>query len=420
MEIRMKQELFAIAQSAKESSKLLAQLKSGTKNLILLEIAKALCEAVPSILEANKKDLDEARAQGLSDALMDRLRLDEARIKEMGNGLTAVADLPDPVGEISQVWTRPNGLLVGRMRIPLGVIAIIYESRPNVTSDAAGLCFKSGNACILRGGKEAHNSNLAIGNIFREILQKNGIPEAAVSIIPYTEHEAIGELLKLDEHIDIVIPRGGEGLIRYVAQHSRIPVIKHYKGVCHIYVSQSADLDLAERVCLNAKVQRPGVCNAMETLLVDTAIAEKFLPRISEKMALSGVEIRGCAETRRCLPKIKAATEEDWYAEYLDLILSIRVVNGLSEAAAHIEKYGSSHTESIITRDYDEARKFIRLVRSSLVLVNASTRFNDGGELGLGAEIGISTTRLHAFGPMGLRELTIEKYFALGTGQIRE
>ncbi|MFH1830636.1 MAG: glutamate-5-semialdehyde dehydrogenase [Pseudomonadota bacterium] len=416
----MKQELFAIAQSAKESSKSLAQLKAKTKNLILLGIAKALCEKSGSILEANKKDLDEARAQGLSEALMDRLRLDEARIKEMGKGLTAVADLPDPVGEISQVCTRPNGLLVGRMRIPLGVIAIIYESRPNVTSDAAGLCLKSGNACILRGGKEAHNSNLAIGNIFREILQKNSVPEDAVSIIPYTEHEAIGELLKLNEFIDIVIPRGGEGLIRYVAQHSRIPVIKHYKGVCHIYVSQSADLELAKKVCLNAKVQRPGVCNAMETLLVNRTIAEKFLPRISESMASCGVEIRGCDEARRFLPTIKAATEEDWHTEYLDLILSIRVVNGLSEAAAHIEKYGSSHTESIITRDYDEAREFIRLVQSSLVLVNASTRFNDGGQLGLGAEIGISTTRLHAFGPMGLRELTIEKYFALGTGQIRE
>ena len=416
----MKQELLAIAQAAKQAGGVLARLDTSVKNKILLDAADSLRRSIPQILESNKKDIDEAISHGLSAALIERLRLDKKRIEEMGNGLSAVAGLPDPVGEIGQVWQRPNGLRVGRMRIPLGVIAIIYESRPDVTADAAGLCLKSGNVCILRGGKEARNSNLAIAGIFGKVLRQNGLPEAAVSIIPYTEHEAIGELLKLDEHIDLVIPRGGEGLIRYVVENSHIPVIKHYKGVCHIYVAPSADLGIAEKICINAKVQRPGVCNAMETLLVDREIATKFLPIISESMLSAGVEIRGCAETQRVLPKVKPATEEDWSAEYLDLILSVRIVDGLSEAIAHIDKYGSSHTEAIITRDYNEAREFINQVRSSLVLVNASTRFNDGGQLGLGAEIGISTTRLHAFGPMGLRELTVEKFFALGTGQTRE
>jgi glutamate-5-semialdehyde dehydrogenase len=414
------EDLRAIAQAAKEASGTLAQLSTDAKNHALQEMATALERATPTILDANEQDLTEAKAHGISAAFIDRLRLDAPRIEGMAKGLRAVVKLPDPVGEVTSEWSRPNGLNVGRMRIPLGVIAIIYEARPNVTADAAGLCLKSGNACILRGGSEARHSNAAIGDVLGDVLHRNSLPAAAISVIRTTEREAIGELLTCDGEIDLVIPRGGEGLIRYVVEHSRIPVIKHYKGVCHIYVAESADLDSALSVCENAKVQRPGVCNAMETLLVDRRIAASFLPRMAERFRAAGVELRGCPETREILPGIKAATEEDWSAEYLDLILSIRVVRGLAEAAAHIERYSSSHTEAIITSDYEEAQAFIRRIRSSLVLVNASTRFNDGGELGLGAEIGISTTRLHAFGPMGLRELTVEKFFALGNGQIRE
>jgi glutamate-5-semialdehyde dehydrogenase len=317
------------------------------------------------------------------------------------------------------MWRRPNGLLVGRMRIPLGVIGIIYESRPNVTADAAALCLKSGNAVILRGGSEAIHSNLAIASILRRVLGRNSLPEAAISIIPVTDRKAVNEMLQLEEYIDLIIPRGGEELIRTVVAQSKIPVIKHYKGVCHIFVDARADLDMAVSICLNAKVQRPGVCNAMETLLVHRDIARKFLPLVARHLKKANVVLKGCAQTMKILKDIEAAAEEDWYAEYLDLILAIRIVENIDEAIEHIEKYGSLHTESIITTDYANSQRFLNEVNSSTVLVNASTRFSDGFELGLGAEIGISTTKLHAFGPMGLEELTTSKFIIYGNGQVR-
>jgi glutamate-5-semialdehyde dehydrogenase len=415
----LSQNLRLIAEAAKGASAVLADCPTEAKDRALHAMARALTENAREILDANRADVEAAQQEGLAPALLDRLRLDERRIGEMAKGLAAVAALPDPVGEITSEWTRLNGLRVGRMRIPLGVIAIIYEARPNVTADAAALCLKSGNACILRGGKEALRSNIAIGRVLADVLRKEGIPEAAVSVVEAPGHEAVAELLKLHEQIDLVIPRGGEGLIRFVVEHSRIPVIKHYKGVCHTYVAASADLAMAEEICFNAKVQRPGVCNAMETLLVDRAIAASFLPRMATRYREAKVELRGCPETRTIVPDVKPATEEDWGTEYLDLILAVRVVGGMDEAIDHIARDGSQHTDAICTRDEAQAREFVRRVGSSLVIVNASTRFNDGGELGLGAEIGISTAKLHAFGPMGLRELTIEKFFAFGNGQVR-
>jgi glutamate-5-semialdehyde dehydrogenase len=337
----------------------------------------------------------------------------------MANSLKEVALLPDPVGEVSKMWKRPNGLWVGKMRIPLGVIGIIYESRPNVTSDAAGLCLKAGNAVILRGGSEAIHSNLAIGEILQRVGNQHGIPAGAIQIIPTTSRRAVEEMLQLEEYIDVIIPRGGEDLIRFVVSHSKIPVIKHYKGVCHVFVDATADLEMAQAISYNAKVQRPGVCNAMETLLVHRDIASRFLPPMAEKFRAAGVELRGCPESRRILKFIKAAREADWAAEYLDLILAVRVVAGLEEAIAHIIRYGSSHTDSIVTGDYTNAQRFLKEVPSSTVLVNASTRFSDGFELGLGAEIGISTTKLHAFGPMGVEDLTTSKFIVYGSGQIR-
>jgi len=346
--------------------------------------------------------------------------LTPAVIRGMADGLREVAHLPDPVGQVTKMWQRPNGLMVGRMRIPLGVIGIIYESRPNVTADAAGLCLKSGNSVILRGGSDAFHSNQVIGHILQKAIVKLGLPQGAIQIIPYTEREVVQEMLQLEEEIDLIIPRGGEELIRFVVSHSKIPVIKHYKGVCHIFVDESADPEMATQICLNAKVQRPGVCNAMETLLVHEAAANRFLPRIAQALEREGVELRGCRRTREILPEINEAKEEDWFAEYLDLILSIRVVNGIEEAIDHIAIYGSLHTESIITSNYQNAQKFLREVNSSCVLVNASTRFNDGFELGLGAEIGISTSKIHSFGPMGLEELTTTKFIIYGNGQIRK
>jgi len=337
----------------------------------------------------------------------------------MSDGLREVAGLPDPVGEVTGMWRRPNNLQVGRMRIPLGVIGIIYESRPNVTADAAGLCLKSGNAVILRGGKEAIHSNLAIGRVLRNELERMRLPGAALQVIETTDRHAVLELLKLEEQIDLIIPRGGEGLIRFVSENSRIPVIKHYKGVCHTFVDASADYEQAEKVCINAKVQRPGVCNAMETLLIHQDIAETFVPRIASAMRAKGVELRGCEATREFMAEILPASEDDWYAEYLDLTLAIRVVESLDEAIAHIRKYGSLHTEVIVTRSYENSQRFLREVNSSVVMVNASSRFADGNQLGLGAEIGISTTKLHSFGPMGLEDLTTRKFIVLGDGQVR-
>jgi glutamate-5-semialdehyde dehydrogenase len=318
------------------------------------------------------------------------------------------------------MWRRPNGLLVGRMRIPLGVIGIIYESRPNVTVDASALCIKSGNAVILRGGSESIHSNLAIASILQDVLRESPLPDKAIQVIPFTDREAVATLLQLDEQIDLISPRGGEELIRTVVAQSKIPVIKHYKGVCHIFVDATADINMAVNICTNAKVQRPAVCNAMETLLVHADIAPAFLPKMAEKLQKAGVLIKGCEKTRKILKNIDAATEEDWYSEYLDLILSVRVVSSIDAAMEHIEKYGSMHTESIITKDYANSQRFLNEVNSSTVLVNASTRFSDGFELGLGAEIGISTTKLHAFGPMGLEELTTSKFIIYGDGQVRK
>jgi len=409
-----------IAEKAKTASQKLARTGTEARNKALLGMAQGLIDNAPYILEENAKDLADAIAKRLSGAMTDRLRLDEARLEKIALGLREVAALPDPVGEVVRMWRRPNGLQVGRMRIPLGVIAIIYESRPNVTADAAGLCVKSGNAVILRGGSETIKTNVAIGEVLRRASREAGIPEDSVQIIPVTDRDAVLEMLRLEEYIDLVIPRGGEGLIRFVAENSRIPVLKHYKGVCHIFVDESADMDMAEKISLNAKVSRPGVCNALETLLVHENIAPGFLPRIARAFEAAGVELRGCAATREIIPGVKEATEADWYEEYLDLILSVKVVSGLEEAIAHIEKYGSMHTESIITQDYGNARAFVDGVNSSAVMVNASTRFADGFELGLGAEIGISTSRLHAFGPMGLEELTTTKFIVFGEGQVRE
>lgn len=415
----IKSAMLKLAQDAKEASLKLARLNSNIKNSALLRTADELIKQADVLKEANKKDLQDAKEKGLSSAMIDRLTLSDKVIKGMADGLREVAALTDPVGEILRMWRRPNGLLVGKMRIPIGVIGIIYESRPNVTADAAGLCLKSGNAVILRGGSEAINSNLAICKVLKEACAKEGIPEAAIQLIPTTDREAVLEMLKLEEYIDLIIPRGGESLIRSVVENSMIPVIKHYKGVCHIFVDRSAELKMAEEICFNAKVQRPGVCNAMETMLVHKAVAEDFLPAMGKRYSDAGVELRGCNETQKILPYTKPAAEDDWYAEYLDLILSVKVVNNVTEAISHIAKYGSLHTESIITRDYNNAQRFLREVNSSTVLINASTRFSDGFQLGLGAEIGISTTKIHAFGPMGLEELTTTKFIVYGDGQIR-
>jgi len=408
------------AERARKASLILAKAASGPKNDALLRMAGGIVDRADYIIGENKKDVDEARAKGLSAAMIDRLKLTADRLARIADGLRQVSAQEDPVGEIVHMWKRPNGLLVGKMRIPLGVIGIIYESRPNVTADAAGLCVKSGNAVILRGGSETIRSNIAMGEVLRESLKGAGLPEDAVQVIPVTDRGAVLEMLKLEEYIDLVIPRGGEGLIRFVAENSRIPVLKHYKGVCHIFVDETAQPGMAESVCLNAKVQRPGVCNAMETMLVHEKIAKKFLPVVAKRFEDEGVELRGCERTRKILPGIKKAGESDWHEEYLDLILSVKVVKGIDEAVAHIEKYGSMHTESIITENYTNSQKFVNGVNSSTVMVNASTRFSDGYELGLGAEIGVSTSKLHAFGPMGALELTTTKFVVFGEGQIRE
>jgi len=415
----LKNEIMQIARKAKEDCQVLANLSTSTKNAALEGMAEALIKSRAKLKKANAIDLASARKAGLSSAMIDRLTLSDSTLRGMAESLKAVALLPDPVGEVTRMWTRPNGLRVGKMRIPLGVIGMIYESRPNVTSDAAGLCLKAGNAVILRGGSEAIHSNLAIAEVLRAVGRRHGIPAGAIQVIPTTSRQAVEEMLQLEEYIDVIIPRGGEDLIRFVVSRSKIPVIKHYKGVCHVFVDASADLKMAQTICYNAKVQRPGVCNAMETLLVHREIAPRFLPPMAEKFRAAGVEQRGCPETKRLLKFAKAAKEADWFAEYLDLILAVRVVGGLDEAIAHIVRYGSSHTDSIVTQDYASAQRFLKEVPSSTVLVNASTRFSDGFELGLGAEIGISTTKLHAFGPMGVEDLTTSKFIVYGSGQIR-
>jgi len=416
----IKTQVLEIAAGAKKASRVLAGAPSPAKDASLLRMAEELVKNTEFLLDENGKDVRYAREKGLSSAMVDRLTLKAETVSGIARGLREVAALPDPVGKVTSLWKRPNGLVVGRMRIPLGVIGIIYESRPNVTADAAALCLKSGNTVILRGGSEAIHSNLAIAGILRRVLKENGLPEAAVQIIPTTDREAVHELLQLEEYIDLIIPRGGEDLIRAVVQTSRIPVIKHYKGVCHIYVDAGADLDMALDICMNAKVQRPGVCNAMETLLVHEKVAEAFLPTLLSEYREAGVSLRGCNRTIEIDPTVARATEEDWYAEYLDLILAVRVVSSLDEAIEHIRRYGSAHTDAIVTRSIQTAERFVREVDSSSVMVNVSTRFSDGGEYGLGAEIGISTDKLHARGPMGAADLTTTKWVVTGNGAIRQ
>lgn len=409
-----------LGKRAKAAARRLAALSSEEKNRALNLMADRLEAQGAFLIEENRQDLESAKKAGITGAILDRITLDPGRVQAMAKGLRDVAILPDPVREMVKMWRRPNGLQVGRMRIPLGVIGIIYEARPNVTADAAALCLKSGNAVILRGGSEAHRSNHAIGKVLQSACAETRVPSEAVQVVQSKDRALVHELLQLESYIDLIIPRGGEELIRAVVANSKVPVIKHYKGVCHVYVDSDAALEMAERICMNAKVQRPSVCNAMETLLVHETIAPKFLPSMIAKLQAAGVEIRGCEKTRALGSGIKGAKEEDWSAEYLDLILAVRVVKDLDDAIAHIERYGSEHTESIITTNYQKSREFIDRVNSSAVMVNASTRFNDGGELGLGAEIGISTSKIHAFGPMGLEELTTTKFVVLGDGQIRE
>jgi glutamate-5-semialdehyde dehydrogenase len=408
-----------IAVAARQASHAMAKVPSGAKNALLLAMADALVADSAALMEENRKDLAAGEAKGLSAAMLDRLMLDEARIAAMAEGLREVAALPDPVGSVDRMWVRPNGLQVGKMRIPLGVIGIIYEARPNVTADAAALCLKAGNSVILRGGSEAIHSNLAIAGILQEEMARAGIPTAALSVIPFVEREGVLEMLKQEEQIDLIIPRGGESLIRFVVEHSKIPVIKHYKGVCHVFVDAGADFAMAERIIINGKTQRPGVCNALETLLIHKDVAETFVPRIAESLATLKVELRGDEAFRQFAPQATPATEADWAAEFLDLILACRVVDDLDEAIDHINRFGSLHTEAIVTSDYTNAQRFLREVNSSTVLVNASTRFADGNQLGLGAEIGISTTKLHSFGPMGLEDLTTTKFIVYGNGQVR-
>lgn len=415
----MRDEILEMGKRAREAAHQMAKTGSAMKREALERVAADLEKERESIGVANEKDIEKATAKGLAKAKIDRLRMNDKVLGEMIAGLREVAALPDPLGEITRMWTRPNGLRVGRMRIPLGVIGIIYESRPNVTVDAAALCIKAGNAVVLRGGSEAFHSNQRLAAILQRSLMESGLHEAAVQVVGTTDRDAVLDMLKLEEYIDVMIPRGGEDLIRFVTENARMPVLKHYKGVCHVYVDAEADFAMAEKICINAKVQRPGVCNAMETLLVHRDAAQKFLPSMAAALREEGVELRGCEKTRSIVPDVVPAVESDWYAEYLDLILAVKVVDDMEEAIRHITAYGSQHTEAIVTENFERAHRFIQEVQSSLVLVNASTRFNDGHQLGLGAEIGISTSRLHAFGPMGIEELTTTKFIAFGNGQIR-
>ena len=408
-----------MTKAGKEASRELRKVARTKKDAALGIMADKLTQREKAIRQENEKDLVVAKEQGMGSAMLDRLTLDSKTLQSMAEGLREVVALPDPVGEVTGMWKRPNGLQVGRVRIPLGLIGFIYESRPNVTVDAASLCLKAGNAVILKGGSEAIRSNLILGQILGEALQEAGLPRAAVQVIPTTERDATRILLQQENDVDVVIPRGGEGLIRFVTDHSRIPVLRHYKGVCHIYVDEFADLGMAAEICFNAKVQRPAVCNAMETMLVHEGIAKAFLPAMLKRFRDAGVEIRGCPKTLAFMPEATPAEPSDWPTEFLDLILAVKVVRGLDEALDHIETYSSNHTEAIVTDNYDRAQRFLQEVNSSVVLVNASTRFNDGNQLGLGAEIGINTSKLHAFGPMGLAELTTQKFIVYGSGQIR-
>jgi glutamate-5-semialdehyde dehydrogenase len=408
-----------VGEQARAASRDMARANTGAKNAALLHIADALIAAQDELIAENARDLEQGKKDGLDAALLDRLALNEERIAGMAEGLRQIAALPDPVGEINDMSMRPSGIQVGKMRVPLGVIGIIYESRPNVTADAAGLCLKSGNAAILRGGSEAKHSNRAIAECIHAGLEQAGLDAQAVQVIETTDRAAVGELITMPEYVDVIVPRGGKGLIERISAEARVPVIKHLHGVCHVYIDGGADLDKAVAIAFNAKCHRYGVCNAMETLLVDEAVAAEVLPRLATEYAKENVELRGCLRTRDILADINAATEEDWDEEYLAPILSIRVVNGLDGAIEHLHQHSSGHTESIVTEDYTRARRFLAEVDSSSVMVNASTRFADGFEYGLGAEIGISTDKIHVRGPVGLEGLTSQKYIVLGDGNIR-
>lgn len=405
---------------AKAAARPLSGIIAAKKNAALLAMATGLEEGEERLLEANQKDLEAFEGDESRAAMADRLRLTHGRIADMAKQLREIAQLRDPVGESLGFWQRPNGMKVGRVRVPIGVIGIIYESRPNVTADAAGLCLKSGNVCVLRGGSEALHSNSAIAEILGESARKAGLPDGAVTFIDRPDREVVLALLKSDTYVDLIIPRGGDALMKTVTEHATIPVIKHDKGVCHMYVDNDVDLEMAQRLSINAKVQRCSTCNALETLLVHEKIAKKFLPSLGDRLKEEGVEIRGCPKTCHLIPHAKPAQEHDYGCEFLSLTLAIKVVRDMDEAMTHIQEYGSRHTESIVTNDYDRAMRFLREVDSSAVMVNASTRLNDGYEFGLGAEIGISTTRIHARGPMGLEDLTCSKFVVYGTGQIRE
>jgi glutamate-5-semialdehyde dehydrogenase len=408
-----------LATACRDAAQSIAQLSSVDKDALLRAMADALEADAEAILGANTADLSQARERGVAGAMLDRLALDRSRLAAIAAALRGVAALPDPVGLVTREETRPNGLRVQRVRVPLGVVAMIYEARPNVTADAAALCLKAGNGVLLRGGSEAIRSNTVIASSLRRALREAGLPEAAVTLIEDLHRETMVELLQLTDLVDLAIPRGGEGLIRFVAEHARVPVIKHYKGVCHLFVDADADPDLAQRLLLDGKVSRPGVCNSLETLLVHADVAAEFLPAAAQALRKHGVELRGDARTRELVPNVAEATDDDYAAEFLDLILAIRVVDSIDDAIAHIRRFGSDHTEVIATRDAGSAERFVQALRSAVVMINASSRFSDGGELGLGAEIGISTTRLHAYGPMGAESLTVERFVVRGEGQTR-
>ena len=407
------------ALQCRTAAQALAQLDTAAKDALLRAMADALDQDAGAILAANARDLEAARANGTTGAMLDRLALDGTRLSSIANALREVAALPDPVGQVTRSEVRPNGIRVERIRVPLGVIAMIYEARPNVTADAAALCIKAGNGVILRGGSEAIHSNTAIAAALQRAIGDAGLDPAVLTLVTDLRREAMLQLLQLTDIVDLAIPRGGEGLIRFVAEHARVPVIKHYKGVCHLYVDRAADLDLALRLLLDGKASRPGVCNALETLLVHAEVAADFLPRAAQALGVRGVEIRGDAATRALVPDAKPASEDDYAAEFLDLVIAVRVVESLEQAIAHIRRHTSDHTEVIATADEAAARSFVESLRSAVVMVNASSRFSDGGELGLGAEIGISTTRLHSYGPMGLEALAVERFVVRGQGQVR-
>ena len=409
-----------LVRQAKAASGKLASLSTAVKNRALLAMADALESSADQLLTANEQDLEEFGSAPEKKAMADRLRLTNQRIADMAAGIREVAKLPDPLGGMPAMWTRPNGMQVGRVRVPIGVIGIIYESRPNVTADSAALCLKSGNVCVLRGGSEAIHSNTAIAAILSEAAEKSGVPVGAISFVARPDRELVPVLLKQNAFIDLIIPRGGESLMKTIAEHSTIPVVKHDAGVCHTYVDVSADPAMAEAICVNAKAQRPSTCNAMETLLIHQLLARTLLPKLAASLRAANVEIRGCPKTCQLLPDAKPASDEDYGKEFLDLILAVKIVKNIDEAIEHIAQYGSRHTEAIVTSDYGRSMRFLKEVDASAVLVNASTRLNDGYQFGLGAEIGISTSRIHARGPMGLEELTCFKFIVLGSGQIRE